>query len=168
MKRTLSVLVSNRPRVLVRVSGLFSRRGFNIHSLTVGVTENPDISRMTLVVEGDERDLEQVSKQLQKLVDVIKVVNLDPDESVGRELALIKVNADSDTRGEVLQIVSIFRASVIDIGVKNLMVMITGDEDKIDAICDLLRRFGIQELVRTGKISLMRGVKTIQGNDKSG
>jgi len=166
MKRTLSVLVSNRPRVLVRVSGLFSRRGFNIHSLTVGVTENPVISRMTLVVEGDERELEQVSKQLQKLVDVIKVVRLDPGESVDRELALIKVNADSETRSEVLQIVSIFRASVIDVGVKSLMIMVTGDDEKIDALCELLRRFGIQELVRTGKISLMRGTKTIKGSGK--
>jgi len=166
VKRTFSVLVSNRPRVLVRVSGLFSRRGFNIHSLTVGVTENPDVSRMTLVVDGDERQLEQVSKQLQKLVDIIKVVGLEPAESVDRELALIKVSADPETRGEIMQIASIFRANIIDIGARSLIIMVTGDEEKISALCELLRRFGIQELVRTGKISLMRGPKTIVGNGK--
>jgi len=159
MKHTLSVLVENKPGVLARVSGLFSRRGFNIDSLAVGVTENPEISRMTIVVEGDDRILEQVIKQLNKLVDVIKVSDIKPESSIDRELALIKVEAGPKERSEVMQIADIFRAKIIDVGTKTLVIELTGDVSKINAMTDLLRRFGIKEMVRTGKVSMLRGIK---------
>jgi len=162
MKHTLSVLVENKPGVLARVSGLFSRRGFNIDSLAVGVTENPAISRMTIVVEGDDRILEQVIKQLNKLVDVIKVSDIKPESSVDRELALIKVEAGPKERSEVMQIADIFRARIIDVGTRTLVVEITGDVSKINAMTDLLRRFGIKEMVRTGKVSMLRGTKVVK------
>lgn len=162
MKHTLAVLVENKPGVLARVAGLFSRRGFNIDSLTVGVTEKPDISRMTIVVSGDDRILEQVTKQLNKLIDVIKVSDLAPEESVNRELALIKVSVDTDTRSEVMQIVDVFRAKIVDVGAKSLIVEVTGDESKINAMEELLRQFGIRELVRTGMVSMTRGTKVVQ------
>ncbi|HIH45258.1 MAG TPA: acetolactate synthase small subunit [Candidatus Methanoperedenaceae archaeon] len=162
MKHTLAVLVENKPGVLARVAGLFSRRGFNIDSLTVGVTEKPDISRMTIVVSGDDRILEQVTKQLNKLIDVIKVSDLAPEESVNRELALIKVSVDPDTRSEVMQIVDVFRAKIVDVGAKSLIVEVTGDESKINAMEELLRQFGIRELVRTGMVSMTRGIKVVQ------
>jgi len=159
MKHTLSVLVENKPGVLARVSGLFSRRGFNIDSLAVGVTENPTISRMTIVVEGDDRILEQVIKQLNKLIDVIKVSDIKPESSIDRELALIKVEAGPKERSEVMQIADIFRAKIIDVGAKTLVIEVTGDVSKINAMTDLLRRFGIKEMVRTGKVSMLRGTK---------
>jgi len=162
MKHTLSVLVENKPGVLARVSGLFSRRGFNIDSLAVGVTENPEISRMTIVVEGDDRILEQVIKQLNKLIDVIKVSDIKPDSSIDRELALIKVEAGPKERPEVMQIADIFRARIIDVGTRTLVVEITGDVSKINAMTDLLRRFGIKEMVRTGKVSMLRGTKAVK------
>ncbi len=162
MKHTLAVLVENKPGVLTRVAGLFSRRGFNIESLAVGVTENPDTSRMTIVVSGDERVLEQVVKQLNKLIEVIRVSDISNDEAVHRELALIKVGVDSSTRAEVMQIVDIFRAKIVDVGVKSLVVEVTGDESKINAIEQLLRQFGIKEMVRTGKIAMNRGAKIVQ------
>ncbi|AKX95107.1 acetolactate synthase small subunit [Neomoorella thermoacetica] len=167
MKRTLSVLVENRPGVLTRVAGLFSRRGYNIDSLAVGRTENPAISRMTIVVDGDEQIIEQVSKQLNKLIDVIKISDITNDPYVGRELILIKVNADPSVRGEIMQIVDIFRARIVDIARNSLIIEATGDADKIDAIENSLRPFGIREVVRTGKIAMLRGAKT-RGMEASG
>ncbi|MDI6640067.1 MAG: acetolactate synthase small subunit [Methanocellales archaeon] len=162
MKHTLSVLVENKPGVLARVSGLFSRRGFNIDSLAVGVTENPEISRMTIVVEGDDRVLEQVTKQLNKLIDVIKVSDLMAEESVERELVMIKVVAEPKMRSEIMQIVDIFRARIVDVSPKTLIIEVTGDEAKVNAMESLLKQFGIKELVRTGKVALNRGIKVVQ------
>ncbi|MCD1294192.1 acetolactate synthase small subunit [Methanocella sp. CWC-04] len=159
---TLSVLVENKPGVLTRVASLYARRGYNIDSLTVGVTENPTISRMTIVVHGDENVIEQVTKQLNKLIDVIKVVDISPQESVDRELALIKVSADASNRSEIIQIVDIFRAKIIDVSPKSLIIETTGSGDKIDALEELMRPFGIKEMVRTGKVALVRGVKLTQ------
>ena len=157
MKHTLAVLVENKSGVLFRVASLFSRRGYNIDSLAVGVTEDPKISRMTIVVHGDDRVLEQVTKQLNKLVDVIKVSDIGADGAVERELALIKVAADVSTRSEIIQIADIFRARIVDVAPKSMTVEVTGDETKIEAIEKLLRQFGIKEMVRTGKIALVRG-----------
>ncbi len=166
MKHTVAVLVENKPGVLTRVAGLFSRRGFNIESLAVGVTENADTSRMTLVVSGDDNVLEQVMKQLNKLIDVIRVSDIPQEDSVNRELALIKVGVDSTTRAEVMQIVDIFRAKIVDVGVKSLIIEVTGDESKISAIEQLLRQFGIKEMVRTGKVAMNRGAKVVQSEKK--
>lgn len=160
MKHTLSVLVENRAGVLARVAGMFSRRGYNIESLAVGTTENPKISRITLVVEGDDHVIEQVTKQLHKLIEVIKINDITSEEYVGRELVLIKVNADTAQRAEIMQIVDIFRARIVDIGYKSLMIEATGDQGKISAIETSLRPFGIREVVRTGKIAMVRGQKT--------
>jgi acetolactate synthase-1/3 small subunit len=161
MKHTLAVLVENKSGVLSRVASLFSRRGYNIDSLAVGVTEDSDISRITIVVHGDDHVLEQVTKQLNKLVDVIKVSDLGGDDTVERELALIKVTADSDTRAEIIQIADIFRARIIDVAPKSMTVEVTGNEGKVEAIEKLLRQFGIKEMVRTGKIALVRGPKKV-------
>ncbi|WP_027363981.1 acetolactate synthase small subunit [Desulfotruncus alcoholivorax] len=159
MRHTLAVLVENNPGVLARVAGLFSRRGFNIDSLAVGRTESPDVSRMTIVVEGDERVLEQVNKQLHKLVDVIKINDITADEYVDRELVLIKVNADPAQRGEVMQIADVFRARIVDLGRKTVTLECTGNDGKINAFEESLRPYGIKELVRTGKIAMLRGTK---------
>jgi len=159
MKHTLAVLVENKSGVLSRVAALFSRRGYNIDSLAVGVTEDPEVSRITLVVHGDDHVLEQVTKQLNKLVDVIKVSDIGGDDAVERELALIKVTADKDNRAEIIQIADIFRARIIDVSPKSVTVEVTGDEGKVDAIAKLLRQFGIKEMVRTGKIAMVRGPK---------
>ena len=161
MRHTLAVLVENKSGVLTRVAGLFSRRGYNIDSLAVGVTEDPTISRMTIVVRGDDHVLEQVTKQLNKLIDVIRVTDLGADESVERELALIKVVADANNRSEIIQIVDIFRARIIDVAAKSMTIEVTGDEGKIMGIEQLLRPFGIKEMVRTGKIALTRGGKSV-------
>jgi acetolactate synthase-1/3 small subunit len=158
--------VENKPGVLTRVAGLFSRRGFNIESLAVGVTENKDISRITILVSGDDNVLEQVEKQLNKLIDVIRVSDIPSEESVNRELALIKVGVDSTTRAEVMQIVNIFRAKIVDVGIKSLVIEVTGDESKINAIEQLLRQFGIKEMVRTGKIAMNRGAKVVQSEKR--
>ena len=166
MKHTLAILVENKPGVLTRVAGLFSRRGFNIESLAVGITENQDVSRITIVVSGDDNILEQVEKQLNKLIDVIRVSDIPAEESVNRELALIKVGVDSSTRAEVMQIVDIFRAKIVDVGIKSLVVEVTGDEGKINAIEQLLRQFGIKEMVRTGKIAMNRGAKVVQSEKR--
>lgn len=166
MKHTLAILVENKPGVLTRVAGLFSRRGFNIESLAVGVTENADTSRMTIVVSGDDHILEQVEKQLNKLIDVIRVSDIPTEESVNRELALIKVGVDSSTRAEVMQIVDIFRAKIVDVGIKSLIIEVTGDESKINAMEQLLRQFGIKEMVRTGKIAMNRGAKVVQSEKR--
>lgn len=156
-KHTLAVLVHNRAGVLARIAGLYSRRGFNIESVAVGRTEDPKISRMTLVAEADEDTLEQITKQLNKLVDVIKISDITNDDKVDRELALIKVNATTATRSEIVHIVSIFRAQIIDVSQKTVTIEMTGTEDKIEAMQELLAPYGIRELVRTGKISMVRG-----------
>ena len=156
---SLSILVENHYGVLTRVAALFARRGYNIDSLAVGRTEDPDVSRMTIVVYGDDAVIEQVIKQLYKLIEVIKVIDLSKEEYVDRELALIKVAATSETRAEILQIVEIFRAKVVDVGAQTMMIEITGGSDKISAIEKLLRPFGIKELARTGKVGLLRGAK---------
>ncbi len=158
-KHTLAVTVENKPGVLTRVTTLFRRRGYNIDSLTVGTTENPDISRMTIVVHGDDKIIEQVTKQLYKLVDVIKIIDISQEQAVERELALIKVKADNTVRAAIVQIVDIFRARIVDIGRNSLIIEVTGDGSKVDAIIDSLQPYGIQELVRTGKVALVRGAK---------
>ncbi|MGM0501896.1 MAG: acetolactate synthase small subunit [Bacillota bacterium] len=158
-KHTLSVLVANESGVLARIAGLFSRRGFNIDSLSVGRTENDDVSRITLVVAGDDRELEQVTKQLHKLVVVRKISDLTDDEVVSRGLALIKVESNSNNRSEIMQVVDIFRAKIVDVSSNSVMVEVTGDEEKINALEELLKPFGIKELVRTGKIAMGRGKK---------
>jgi len=156
-KHTISVLVNNQPGVLQRVSGLFGRRGFNIESITVGESEEAGLSRMVIVTTGDDKTLEQVSKQLYKLIDVIKVVDLSANPMVARELALIKVNAEPSARPEVLGIVETFRAAVVDIGPSSLIVQVVGDSEKIDAMVELLKPYGIRELTRTGVTAMVRG-----------
>ncbi|MFZ0010383.1 MAG: acetolactate synthase small subunit [Halobacteriota archaeon] len=162
MKHTVSVLVQNKPGVLARTAGLFSRRGYNIESLTVGVTENEAVSRMTIVVTGDDTVVEQVTKQLNKLIEVIKVSDLTKESYVNRELVLIKVTADSSNRAEIMQIVNIFRARIVDVAPKSLIIEVTGDEGKLDALIGMLKQFGIKEIVRTGTLALGRGPKVIQ------
>jgi acetolactate synthase-1/3 small subunit len=165
---TLSVLVENRAGVLSRVAGLFSRRGFNIESLAVGTCEEPTMSRMTIVVIGDDAQIEQVMKQLNKLIDVIKVSDITENETVERELALIKVSAEPGTsRAEVMQVASIFRAHIVDVGAKTVILQVTGDTEKIDALESLLNQYGVKEMVRTGKIALLRGAKTVKGERQS-
>lgn len=159
VQHTLAVLVENRPGVLARVAGLFARRGYNIESLVVGETEDKTISRITLVVEGDDKVIEQVSKQLNKLVEVIKIQDITPEETVERQMLLIKVAAGPEERQEILQLMEIFRCRVIDIGRRSLIVEATGDGGKIEAIIQSLRSFGIKELVRTGKVAMVRGIK---------
>ena len=160
MQHTITALVENKPGVLARVSSLFARRGFNIGSLAVSTTEEPSVSRMTIVVEGDDTVLEQITKQLHKLIDVIKVLDYQDIPIVQRELAMIKVNADPAMRGEIMQIVDIFRANIIDISDKTFTIEVTGGVDKVDAIEKLLESYGIKELVRTGRIAMMRGART--------
>ena len=156
-KHNLSVLVENKPGVLARCSGLFARRGFNIDSLAVSITENPAVSRMIITVSGAEQTLDQICKQLQKLVDVIAVLDHTQDATVERELCLCKVKVDRESRSEIIEICNIFRGEVVDIGENALMIEVTGDEEKIDAFVRVLSDYGIEELVRTGKILLVRG-----------
>lgn len=153
------MLVENKPGVLHNISGLFSRRGFNIDSLAVGTTENPGLSRMTIVVDGEEHLIEQVKKQLHKLINVVKISELKPEESVVRELVLIKVNVSAGKRSEVISIANIFRAKIIDVSESLLTFEITGTEDKLGAFENIVRGYGIVEMVRTGKISLSRARK---------
>ncbi len=162
MEHIISVLVENKPRVLARVSSLFARRGYNIESLAVGPTHDPTISRITLVVEGNTDTLEQITKQLYKLIDVIKVGDFTQASYVDRELALIKVNASSDVRAEIVQTVEIFRARVVDVEERSLIIEVTGTPDKIDALEQLLRKYGIIEMTRTGRIALARGSQSLQ------
>jgi acetolactate synthase-1/3 small subunit len=157
VKSVISVLVNDQFGVLARISGLFSRRGFNIDSITVGPAEEAGISRMTIVVKGDEATVEQVMKQLHKLIDVIKVQNITHDPNVTRELALIKVMVNPNTRPEVLNLIEPFRASIVDVSRNSLMVQAIGDESKIAAMLELLRPYGIKEVARTGVVSLLRG-----------
>src|ERR687886_1149205 len=160
-RHTLSVLVENKPGVLARVAGLFSRRGFNIHSLAVGPTENPDISRMTIVVAVEELPLEQVTKQLNKLVNVIKIVELDPSVSVQRELLLVKVRADATVRSSVLETVQLFRAKVVDVAPEALTIEATGTADKIEALRRMLEPYGVREMVQSGMVAIGRGPRAI-------
>ncbi|GAA4345402.1 acetolactate synthase small subunit [Angustibacter luteus] len=160
-KHTLSVLVEDRPGVLARIAGLFSRRGFNIDSLAVGPTEHPDISRMTVVVDVEELPLEQVTKQLNKLVEVIKVVELEGPASVQRELLLVKVRADMQTRSHVLETVQLFRAKVVDVSTDAVTIEATGNAEKLAALLRVLEPFGIRELVQSGMVAVGRGPRSM-------
>jgi len=160
-RHTLSVLVEDRPGVLARVSGLFSRRGFNISSLAVGPTEHPDISRMTIVVAVDDFPLEQVTKQLNKLINVIKIVELEPAASVQRELLLVKVRADATMRSSVLEIVELFRAKAVDVSPEALTIEATGTVEKLAALLRMLEPFGIREMVQSGMVAMGRGPRSI-------
>lgn len=160
MQHTITVLVENKPGILARVSGLFARRGFNIESLAVSITDDPTISRMTIVVHGDDATLEQINKQTNKLIDVIKVIDYSDVPILERELAMIKVDAEPMRRAEIMQIVDIFRAKIIDISETTFTIEVTGGIDKIDAIEVMLSPFGIREMVRTGKIAVARGAHT--------
>jgi acetolactate synthase I/III small subunit len=161
--RTLSVLVEDKPGVLARVAALFSRRGFNIQSLAVGATELKNLSRMTIVVAVEDLPLEQVSKQLHKLINVIKIVEQENDNSVSRELALIKVRADASTRGEVIEAVNLFRAKVIDVSTESLVIETTGTPEKLEALLRVLEPYGIREIVQSGLVSMTRGPRSITG-----
>lgn len=160
-KHTLSVLVENKPGILTRVAGLFARRGFNIDSLAVGETEHPEVSRMTIVVNAEDSPLEQVTKQLNKLVQVIKIVEMDPAVSVQRELLLVKVRADRTVRTQVLETVNLFRARVVDVAPDTLTVEATGTADKLDALLRDLEPFGIKEMVQSGQVAIGRGSRSI-------
>jgi acetolactate synthase-1/3 small subunit len=160
-RHTLSVLVEDQPGVLARISALFSRRGFNIESLAVGPTELEGVSRMTIAVSVEGLPLEQVTKQLNKLVNVIKIVELDPEASVQRELLLVKVKADQDSRSHVLETVQLFRAKVVDVAVDTLTVEATGSRDKLEALLRMLEPFGIKELVQSGMVAVGRGPRSI-------
>jgi acetolactate synthase I/III small subunit len=159
-KHTIAVLVDNKFGVLSRVAGLFSARGYNIESLSVGETLDPTVSRMTIVVQGDDFVIEQVTKQLHKLIDVIKVNDLTDDSHVERELVLVRVNAEPQHRAEILRVGDIFRARVVDVTPTSFVLEATGDAGKIEALLELLRPMGIQEVVRTGKVAIARGPKT--------
>jgi acetolactate synthase-1/3 small subunit len=156
-KHTLVALVEDKPGVLNRVASLFRRRGFNIESIAVGHSEIPHLSRMTIVVDGTTTMVEQVRKQLDKVIDVVKVSDISGDGIIARELALIKVKATSSTRSEIMQIVDIFRANIVDVASDSVAVEVTGDEEKVDSLFSLLRGFGIKEIVRTGRIAMVRG-----------
>ncbi|GAA3005175.1 MULTISPECIES: acetolactate synthase small subunit [Streptosporangium] len=160
-RHTLSVLVENKPGVLARVASLFSRRGFNIDSLAVGPTEHADISRMTIVVNVADLPLEQVTKQLNKLVNVLKIVELDPAQAVQRELTLIKVRADSENRSSVLELVNLFRARCVDVSSDAVTIEVTGTPDKLQAFIKVLEPFGIKELVQSGMVAIGRGARSI-------
>jgi acetolactate synthase-1/3 small subunit len=160
-RHTLSVLVENKPGVLARVAGLFSRRGFNIDSLAVGPTEHPEVSRMTIVVNVEESPLEQVTKQLNKLVEVIKIVELDPDQSVARELLLVKVRADAESRGQVLEVVQLFKAKVVDVATDAVTVQVTGNQGKLEDFLRIVEPFGVRELVQSGMVAIGRGGRSI-------
>ncbi|MEE9200893.1 MAG: acetolactate synthase small subunit [Candidatus Brocadiales bacterium] len=159
MKHTITAIVENKVGVLVRIAGLFSSRGFNIDSLNVGTTENPELSRLTLVVKGDAAVLEQVRKQLGKVIDVIKVTDITDKPYVERDLMLVKINVPPGKRGEVLEVVNIFRGKIVDVGPKDMIVELSGTEDKVEAMLELLRPYGIKETARTGQIAMIRGTK---------
>jgi acetolactate synthase-1/3 small subunit len=156
-KHTLSILVENKPGVLTRIAGLFARRAFNIDTLAVGPTDDPSVSRITLTVDGAKHPIDQVTKQLHKLVNVLKIRDLDPKDAVARELALFKVAADGPARAEVMQIVDIFRGKVVDVSRRALVVELTGTDEKIESFEQLVRPFGLIEMVRTGEIAISRG-----------
>ena len=156
-KHTLSILVENKPGVLTRIAGLFARRGFNIDTLAVGPTDDESVSRVTLTVDGAKHPIDQVTKQLHKLVNVLKIRDLEPHDAVARELALFKVTADGPTRGEVMQIADIFRGKVVDVSRRAVVIEVTGTDEKIEAFEQLVRPFGLIEMVRTGEIAISRG-----------
>jgi acetolactate synthase I/III small subunit len=156
-KHTLSILVENKPGVLTRIAGLFARRGFNIDTLAVGPTDDETVSRVTLTVDGAKHPIDQVTKQLHKLVNVLKIRDLDPQDAVARELALFKVACDGPTRGEVMQIADIFRGKVVDASRRSVVIEVTGTDEKIEAFEALVRPFGLIEMVRTGEIAISRG-----------
>lgn len=160
-RHTISILVENRFGVLARIAGLFSARGYNIDSLSVGTTDDPDVSRMTIVVKGDQRILDQVVKQLNKLIDVITVTDYQDTPHLERDLVLIKVSADKSTRSELIQICDIFRAKIVDVAVDSIIIEMTGDEEKIEALLRMLRPFGVKETCRTGIVAMARGAKGI-------
>lgn len=167
MKHTIVALVEDRPGCLNRISSLFRRRGFNIESLTVGHCELPGLSRMTIVVDGATTVVEQVTKQLYKIIDVVKVTDITEDMSVHRELVLVKVHSTSSTRSEIIQIVDIFRANIVDVAHDSLIVEVTGTEDKISSLIHLLKGFGIREIVRTGKVAMVRGMSGSSNGDEA-
>ena len=156
-KHTLSILVENKPGVLTRIAGLFARRAFNIDTLAVGPTDNPSVSRITMTVDGAKHPIDQVTKQLHKLVNVLKIRDLEPAEAVSRELALFKVSADGAARGEVIQLADIFRGKIVDVGRRSIVIEVTGTDDKIEAFEAMVRPFGLVEMVRTGEIAISRG-----------
>lgn len=159
-QHVITALVENHPGVLARVAGLFARRGYNIESLAVSVTDDSSVSRMTLVVGGDHQVLEQITKQLHKLVEVIRVIDYTAIPAIERELALIKVNAEARDRGEIMQIVEIFRGRIVDMSERTFVIEVTGGTDKIDKMRELLSGYGIREMVRTGLIAMARGART--------
>lgn len=161
-KHVISILVENHSGVLSRISGLFSRRGYNIDSLSVGETENPSISRMTIVTKADRQMQEQIKKQLNKLVEVIKIVELEEKDAVYRELALIKVSANQNNRAEIIEIANIFRAHIVDVSKEILILEATGDQSKIQALTEMLQPYGIREIIRTGLTALQRGEKELR------
>jgi acetolactate synthase-1/3 small subunit len=165
-RHTLSVLVENKPGVLARVSALFSRRGFNIHSLAVGPTENSQVSRMTIAVEVDALPLEQVTKQLNKLINVLKIVELTPDQSVQRELILVKLRVDGAARAQVVTVVDMFRAHIIDVTPDSMTIEATGTSDKLEALLRLLEPFGVRETVQSGMVALGRGPRSITSSGR--
>jgi acetolactate synthase-1/3 small subunit len=165
-RHTITALVEDRPGVLNRISSMFRRRGFNISSLAVGHSEIPELSRMTFVVEGDDTVVEQVTKHLHKLIDVVKVNDISQDDTVARELALIRVRAGVQNRSEIMQIVDIFRANIVDVAPDSLIIEVTGDEDKVNSLQNLLRAFGVLEVMRTGTIAMSRGFSS--RNDGAG
>lgn len=164
MRHVISVLVENKFGVLAKVAGLFSGRGFNIDSLCVGETMDPSVSRMTIVTRGDDKILEQINKQLNKLIDVIKVQDFTEKPYVDRELVLIKVDAPAKMRAEVLEVADIFRSKIVDVNPETLTLEVTGDQGKIEAIIDLLRPYGIRELVRTGRVAIARGASPLKSS----
>lgn len=166
-RHTLSVIVENKPGVLTRIAGMFSRRGYNIHSLAVGPTENVEVSRLTIVVGTEAADLEQVIKQLNKLINVLKIVELDPAEAVERELQLVKVEADAETRSQIIELADVFRAKIVDVDHESLTIEAAGDPAKLEAMVELLSPFGIRELVRSGTIALARGSRGILDGARS-
>src|SRR3954451_22919062 len=156
-KHVLSVLVENKPGVLTRISGLFARRGFNIDTLAVGPTDDPTISRITITLDGASHPIDQVTKQLHKLINVIRIRDLEPDETIAREMSLFKVNADGQSRGEIMQLSDIFRARIVDVSSRTVTIEVTGTSEKIEAFEGMVRPFGLVEMVRTGEIAIARG-----------
>ncbi|MDO8750352.1 MAG: acetolactate synthase small subunit [Dehalococcoidia bacterium] len=165
LKHTIVALVQDQPGVLARVVGMFRRRGFNIASLAVGHSEIPDQSRMTFVVEGDDATMEQVVKQLNKLVEVVRVTDLRDQEAVYREMAIIKVRATPQTRSEIVQLVDIYRAGIVDVGPESLIIEVTGTEDKIDSLYEMLKSFGVREIMRTGRVAMTRGFAATRSSE---
>ena len=168
-KHTLVALVADKPGVLNRVSSLFRRRGFNIESIAVGHSELPNLSRMTIVIDGTTTSVEQVRKQLDKVVDVVRVMDVSGDDTISRELALIKVKASASSRHDIIEVVDIFRATIVDVATDSLIIEVTGDSDKVESLINLLRGFGIRELARTGRLSMVRGERgPLPVSDKTG